>query len=525
MAYMLARTAALRGDAVALVDETRSLTWQQFNGRVNRLIHALRAAGIKAGERIAVFAGNGSAYFEVMAAAHHMGVAYVPVNWHFTDEELAYVLADAEARALFTDDRFVGVAAAALARDASLVPALRVCAGGDHAGFQSLSALLAAQPDESEPADQCVGGPMFYTSGTTGRPKGVRSATQSGATPSAPPPIASMEMLAGGMSAMLQIPADGVTLLAGPVYHSAQWAWSFLPLLAGSTVVMRHRFDADETLALIDRYGVTNVHLVPTQFRRLLRAAPEARANFSGKSLRVVWHGAAPCPPSIKREMLDWWGPCISEYYGSTEGSIVTMISAAEWLQRPGSVGKPTPMVQVSIVRDDGSLAAPTEQGTIYMKNLMGTRFEYHKDPDKTKAAHLEPGVFTTGDVGWLDEEGYLYMSDRKIDMIISGGVNIYPAEIEAVLVAHPSVHEAAVFGVPNDEFGEEVKAVVELVAGADASAALADELVALCRTHLAGYKAPRSLEFRAALPRTETGKLQKRLLRDPYWEGTGRKI
>ena len=520
MAYMLARTAAVRGDTIALVDEAGSHTWREFNADVNRLIQALRAAGISAGERIAVFAGNTSSYFKVMAAAHHMGVAYVPVNWHFTDDELAYVLGDADVRALFTDGRFVGVAAAALARDAKLAPVLRVCADGEHPGFQSLSALLAAQPDDSEPADQCVGGPMFYTSGTTGRPKGVRGATQN-----APPPIASLQMLAGGMSAMLQLPADGVTLLAGPVYHSAQWAWSFLPLLAGSTVVMRHRFDADETLALIDRYAVTNVHLVPTQFRRLLRADLAARQAFSGKSLQVVWHGAAPCPPSIKREMLDWWGLCISEYYGSTEGSIVTTISAAEWLQRPGSVGKATPMVEVRIVRDDGSLAGPSEPGTIYMKNVMGTRFEYHKDPDKTKAAHLEPGVFTTGDVGWLDEAGYLYMSDRKIDMIISGGVNIYPAEIEAVLVAHPSVHEAAVFGVPNDEFGEEVKAVVELVAGQGASAQLADELVALCRTHLAGYKAPRTLEFRAALPRTETGKLQKRLLRDPYWEGTGRKI
>jgi long-chain acyl-CoA synthetase len=238
-----------------------------------------------------------------------------------------------------------------------------------------------------------------------------------------------------------------------------------------------------------------------------------------------VWHGAAPCPPEIKRQMLEWWGPVVSEYYGSTEGSVVTRISAEEWLQRPGSVGKATPMVEVRIVKDDGTLAAANESGTIYMKNLMGTRFEYHKDPDKTKAAYLEPGVFTTGDIGYLDDEGYLYMSDRKIDMIISGGVNIYPAEIESVLVTHPQVHEAAVFGVPNDEFGEEVKAVVELVPGSTADGALAEELIALCRAHLAGYKTPRSVEFRDALPRTETGKLQKRLLRDPYWEGLGRKI
>ena len=519
MAHMLARTAAVRGRSPALVDEAGSLTWSEFDARVNRLIHAMRAAGIQPRDRVAIYAGNSRTYFEVMAAAHHMGVHYVPVNWHFTDEELAYVVENSEARALVTDARFVDIAAAALARNDALAPALRIVAGAEHPAFTNLDALLAAQPAD-EPADQCVGGPMFYTSGTTGRPKGVTSAQQA-----APPPIASLEMLAGGMSMMLGIPADGITLLAGPVYHSAQWAWSFLPLLAGSCVVMRHKFDAAETLELMDRHQVTNVHLVPTQFRRLLRVDDAQRKAFSGTSLQAVWHGAAPCPPEIKRQMLEWWGPVISEYYGSTEGSVVTRISAEEWLQRPGSVGKATPMVEVRIVKDDGTLASANESGTIYMKNLMGTRFEYHKDPDKTKAAYLEPGVFTTGDIGYLDDEGYLYMSDRKIDMIISGGVNIYPAEIESVLVTHPQVHEAAVFGVPNDEFGEEVKAVVELVPGNIESDALAQELIALCRTHLAGYKTPRSVEFRGALPRTETGKLQKRLLRDPYWEGLGRKI
>jgi len=316
-----------------------------------------------------------------------------------------------------------------------------------------------------------------------------------------------------------------VSLLEGPVYHSAQWAFSFLPMLTGSSVVMRHKFDAAETLDLIDRYGVTNVHLVPTQFIRLLRLETSRRQSFDGSSLQLCLHGAAPCSEDVKRRMLEWWGPKISEYYGGTEGAVSTVISAQEWLQRPGSVGRPLDTVEIRIVKDDGSLAGPGETGQIYIKNSLGIDFEYHKDPAKTEAAHLEPGVFTLGDVGYLDQDGYLFMSDRKIDMIISGGVNIYPAEIEGILVTHPAVIDAAVFGIPHPEFGEEVKAAVELSENAESSQALADELIAHCREHLAGYKAPKSIDFEASLPRHPTGKLFKRLLREPYWKQAGRRI
>ncbi|MBT4161253.1 MAG: AMP-binding protein, partial [Gammaproteobacteria bacterium] len=338
-------------------------------------------------------------------------------------------------------------------------------------------------------------------------------------------PVETLKMMSDGMSGILDLPPEGRSLLVGPVYHSAQWAYSFLPMLDGSSVVMRHKFDEAETLRLIDDYQITNTHLVPTQFTRMLRLDDNVRADFQGKSLTVVWHGAAPCPPEIKRQMIDWWGPVINEYYGSTEGSIVTTVSSEDWLTKPGTLGKPTPIMEVTIIKEDGSPAETGEPGQIYVRNIMGSDFEYHNAPEKTAAAHLEPGVFTFGDIGYLDEDGYLYMSDRKIDMIISGGVNIYPAEIESVLINHPTVLDAAVFGIPNEEFGEEVKAAVELADGVLADDQLAEDLIAHCREHLASYKIPRSVDFETSLPRHPTGKLLKRLLRDRYWEGSGRTI
>jgi long-chain acyl-CoA synthetase len=334
-----------------------------------------------------------------------------------------------------------------------------------------------------------------------------------------------MELIGGGLSQMLSIPADGRTLICGPAYHSAQWAFSFLPLIAGSSVLMRHRFDPEETLQLIDEFKVTNVHLVPTQFHRLLKIPESARSGFDGGSLDVVWHGAAPCPQETKRRMIDWWGPVIHEYYGSTEGSIVTQARAEDWLERPGTVGQPAATVEITIRDEDGKELPVGESGQIYVKSLMGSDFEYHNEPDKTADVHLEPGVFTFGDVGYFDEDGFLYLTDRKIDMIISGGVNIYPAEIEAVLQQHPAIEDAAVFGVPNEEFGEEVKAAVKLMPGEAADETMSEQLISFCREHLAHYKAPRSIDFEEEFPRHETGKLYKRLLRDRYWQDSSRKI
>jgi len=506
-----------RANEVALADERGETTWVQLDKQVNQLIHALRDVGLQPGDTMAVFAGNCREYFTIMTAAAHSGIVFVPVNWHFTAEELQYVVDDAQCKLLFVEGQFEDLAESVVT--AAGVSLTRIGIRSKAEGLADFEAFCATGSD-AEPEHQVMGGPMFYTSGTTGRPKGVRSSNFGDAVP-----VDVLEMMSAGMSGMLSIPLDGRTFICGPVYHSAQWAFSFLPLMAGSQVVMRHRFDAVESLRVIDEYQITNVHLVPTQFSRLLKVLPADKALFKGESLEVVWHGAAPCPPEVKRQMIDWWGPVVNEYYGSTEGSIVTLATAEDWLSRPGTVGKPTPMMEVRIVDEAGEQVPAGVSGEIYVRNLMGSDFEYHNEPEKTAAVHLEPGVFTFGDIGYFDEAGYLYLSDRKIDMIISGGVNIYPAEIEGVLATHPQVADVAVFGIPNEEFGEEVKAVVQLAPDVTASEGLTEDLISFCRTHLAGYKAPRSVDYVVDMPRHETGKLIKRTLRAPYWEGVGRSI
>jgi len=522
VAQLLTARATQEPSVPALVDERGSTDWAALDARVNRLVHALRRLGAEPGDTIALMCANRREAFEITLAAMHTSLVVVPVNWHWVADELAYVLADAQVEVLFVDDLHLEVARTAT-RDGGPCRH-RILLGGDGAeneagGFTPYEELLAGEsPDE--PTDQASGGPMFYTSGTTGFPKGVRGTlTRWGL----PPEIFSL--IAGSITGMLGVPDGGVTLLEGPMYHSAQWIMSMAPLVMGSTVVMRHRFDAEEVLDLIDEHRVTNVHLVPTQFIRLLTLPEERRAAFDGSSLVVVPHGAAPCPIDVKRRMLEWWGPVITEYYGGTEGGFLSVITGAEWLEHPGSLGRETAMTELLIVKDDGTPAGTGEPGQIYFRSKVGGDFEYHNAPDKTAAAHLEPGVGTLGDIGYVDEDGYLYLSDRKIDMIISGGVNIYPAEIEGVLTSHPAVDDAAVFGIPNDEMGEEVKAAIELAPGVDGSDELAAELDAHVRRHLAGYKAPRSFDFVDQLPRHPTGKLYKRVLRDPYWEGLERNI
>ena len=454
MAQLLCELAEKLRDKPALVDERGTTDWINFNQRVNRLIAGFEGAGLKEDDTIAILSENRREYYECMAAATHCGLRYVPVNWHWVPEEVAYVLENSDAQALLAGEKFSDLAAETLARaDCPEIKLAVSMSKNVPEGMLSYEDWIAGCPDD-EPESAALGGPMFYTSGTTGRPKGVVSGSFSGGDK----PVALMSLVGQAITGTLGLPENGRTLLIGPVYHSAQWAFSYLPLLAGTAVVMRHGFDAADTLRLIDEHEITNSHLVPTQFVRLLRLDERTRSAFDGSSLKAIWHGAAPCSSTVKREMIDWWGPIVWEYYGSTESAIISTISSKDWIEHPGSLGKPIPSVEVRVIKPDGSVAKPGEEGQLYFRSQMGTDFEYHKDPEKTKEAHLEPGVFSVGDIGYMDEEGYLYMSDRKIDMIISGGVNIYPAEIEGILVSHPAIADAAVFGIPNEEFGEEVQ-------------------------------------------------------------------
>lgn len=544
MAVLLADHRRDRPSDAALVDERGTTTWDALAERVDRLVQALRARGLREGDRVALMAGNQREAVEVALACLHGGWLLVPVNWHWVAAELAHVLDDAGAAALVVDQRWLPVALGAHGLVAGDGPAVHLVIsgpdqrvdgapvpdGGDRRGasaadYDDYEAVLAAA-DPTEPAEQTRGGVMFYTSGTTGHPKGVRGGLAQVGGPS--------EIWAFVAAALAEIidpaPERPVQLVCGPLYHSAQWVFATVPLLLGATVVLQHRFDAAELLDLVDQHGVTNTHLVPAQFVRLLRLPSDVRESFDGGSLHRVHHGAAPCSPEVKRQMIDWWGPIITEYYGGTEGGFITAISSEEWQERPTSVGRPLPTIEVLVVDAAGRRLGPGETGDLYFRNLMGLDFEYHNAEAKTEAAHLEPGVGTLGDVGHLDADGYLHLSDRRIDMVISGGVNIYPAEIEGVLAGHPGVVDVAVFGVPHAEMGEEVMAVVvpadaDLVDDLTAAERFLEALEAHCREQLAGYKCPRRWELAASLPRSEAGKLLKRALRDPYWEGVDRAI
>ncbi|MEM7094542.1 MAG: AMP-binding protein [Actinomycetota bacterium] len=515
MAVLTKGFAAERGGVLALADDVGQLTFTELDTRVNQTVHALRAAGISEGDTIAMVCGNCNEWFIMALACANTGVTHVPVNWHLVAPEIAYILNDCGAKLVLTDFRFADEVAKALDRpECEAVTAALVVGAPTDERFTNFDEFADAGATD-EPEDQSFGGPMFYTSGTTGNPKGVKSSLSS-MEPGTTPEV--WLLIGAGFAQMMTVP--GVTVLCGPVYHSAQWAFSFLPMMAGSATVMQHKYDSAGVLDLIDRFGGTNIHLVPTQMKRLVDLPDDVKTGFDGSSLELVLHGAAPCPPVVKRTMIDWWGPKITEYYGSTEGSVITIINSEQWLEKGGSVGPAMDNMEILVLDDDGNQLGPNESGTLYFRNLMGMDFEYHNAPDKTAEAHKEPGVFTTGDVGYLDDDGYLWLSDRKIDMIISGGVNIYPAEIEVVLGGHDLVADVTVIGVPNEEYGEEVKACVVPNDGVTADDDLIATLSGYCRENLAGYKCPRSYDFLDALPRTGTGKVQKRKLREPYWEG-----
>lgn len=479
----------------------------------NRIANALRARGLETGDAVTVLAPNSIELIEIYLGALQVGLYLTPVNFHLVGPEVAYILDDTDAKVFIAHERFADVARAAV-EEASF-PADATFSVGAVEGFRPMAELTDGQPTTT-PEGRTTGAAMHYTSGTTGRPKGVRRGLAE-IDPS------DMGELMAYLPNLFGIgPRDGhVHLTVSPLYHTAVLMWTGNALHLGHTVVLMDKWDAEETLRLIETHQVTYSHMVPTQFVRLLDLPEQTRARYDMGSLRNMIHGAAPCPREIKHRMIDWWGDTIQEYYAATEGG-GTVISAAEWKEHPGSVGTAWPGSEIRIYDEDGNQLPPGTIGTVYMQ-LMAD-FEYKGDDAKTKANRIE-NFFTVGDLGEMDEDGHLYLRDRKADMIISGGANIYPAEIEGELINHPAVQDVAVFGIPNPDWGEEIKAVIELHEGHEPSDRLADEIIEWAGTRMGRFKLPRSIDFVDALPREPNGKLIKRKLRDPYWEGVDRKI
>jgi fatty-acyl-CoA synthase len=498
-------------EAAALVmDESgETVTYAQLEDRSRRLAAGLRTRGVAGGDHIAILMENNRAYLEVAWAAQRSGLYYTAINSHLRPGEVQYVVDDCGAVALVASEAMADVVAAL---DLSRIP-VRVAGAGALPGFEPYDAVLAAaEPGPLE--DEREGREMLYSSGTTGRPKGVRKdlpGTPFG-DPSATPVLLARALAAQGRG----VAAGSVYLCPAPLYHSAPLVYSMSMQRLGAAVVVMERFDPRRCLELIERHRVTHAQFVPTMFVRMLRLPEDERLRYDLSSLEFVVHAAAPCPVPVKRQMLEWWGPIIHEYYAGTEDIGSTYISPEEWLAHPGSVGRP--LEECHIVGPDGEELPPGEEGVVYFAG--GRPFEYHNDPDKTASVTDHRGWRTLGDIGRLDEDGYLYLTDRQAHMIISGGVNIYPQEAENALAGHPAVADVAVIGVPDPEMGEAVKAVVQPVDGAAAGPDLAAELLEHCRSELATYKCPRSVDFVDELPRDPNGKLYKRLLRERYWEG-----
>ncbi len=509
------RHAERNPDALALVTpEGRELTAGELLAECNRVVHGLRALGLQKGDCIATVLPNGLEMIALELAALQAGFYITPINHHLTGSEIAYIVSDSESKVLVGHERFAAACEAAV-KELGFPEKARF-AVGTIPGFRPFADLVAGQP-ATLPEDRAAGQIMNYTSGTTGRPKGVRR-------PLAPLDPDLIATLFTGFLGLFGIkPESGnVHFCGSPLYHTAVLMFVTCSLHMGHAVVLVDRWTPEDTLRLIEKYRVTTSHMVPTQFHRML-ALPEAvRKRHDLGSLRHMIHAAAPCPPDVKRRMLEWWGPVIYEYYAATEGG-GTLVTPAEWLERPGTVGRAWTNSAIRILDDAGQECAPGQVGTVYIQ-LGAAAFEYHKDKEKTESNRRD-GFFTVGDVGYLDDAGYLFLCDRKSDMIISGGVNIYPAEVEAVLLQHPKVADVAVFGIPDEDWGEQVKAVVEPAPGVEASDALAREILAFCLEKTAKYKSPKSIDFLAALPRDPNGKLYKRKLRDPYWQGRERKI
>jgi long-chain acyl-CoA synthetase len=484
------------------------VTFAELEARNNRLAHLFRKLGLKRLDHYAVFMENNSRYLESCGAGERSGLYYTCVNSYLTASELAYIVNNSESRVLITSVTKLDVAREALKE----CPRVELCIVADGAGeserIVGLQAATAGLP-KTPIADESIGTAMLYSSGTTGRPKGIlRPLPEQTATQQLP--------IFDFLQKLWEYREGMIYLSPAPLYHSAPQAAVNLAIRNGGTVIIMESFDPERYLELVEKWGVTHTQLVPTMFSRMLKLPEQARRRHDLSSLEIAIHAAAPCPATVKEDMIKWWGPIIHEYYGATEGLGFTACNSADWLAHRGSVGKV--MLGDLHILDENMEACPEgTPGTVWFKTA--TPFEYFNDPTKTSEARSPDGSMSTvGDVGYVDADRYLYLTDRATFMIISGGVNIYPQECENLLITHPKIADAAVFGVPNPDLGEEVKAVVQPMPGIEPCAALAEELIAFCSQSLSRQKVPRSIDFDNQLPRLPTGKLYKRLLRDRYW-------
>lgn len=497
--------------AYVMAGSGETVSYGQLDARSNQAAHLFRELGLKPGDVIAILMENHPRYFEITWAAQRAGLYYACISSKLTAAEAAYIVRDCGAKALIAS-RGVGAIVDELP---PLLPGVKLYAVGDaHAPYESYESARAAMPT-TPIADETAGSDMLYSSGTTGRPKGVKPPLPN-APIDAPNPLSVLPKLFFGFP-------DWPTYLSpAPLYHAAPLRWCMTVHRMGGTVIAMEKFDPEACLALIERCRVDTGQFVPTHFVRMLKLPADVRARYDVSSLRSAVHAAAPCPVPVKEQMLAWWGPVIYEYYAGTEGNGLCLISPQDWLTHKGSVGRAV-VGEVRICGDDGERLAPRTEGVVYFAN--GPPLAYHNDPGKAAENTNKHGWTTLGDVGWVDEEDFLYLTDRKSFMIISGGVNIYPQEIESLLIGHPKVADVAVIGAPDEEMGEKVLAIVEPANWAEANDALREELLAYARANISHVKAPRALDFMQELPRHPTGKLYKRLIRDAYWGKSGSRI